>query len=168
MRFVHAMIIAFVLLQFLSSYLMDAVDAKASFTAWYHMWAGTTLCFLTVLQCLLSLKTRGPRHFYPYLWGDVEQLKKDVRETLRFKLVPPRPKGLGAVVQGLGLGALALTAFSGLLWFCLWQTGAAGEADARSIHDAVSILIILYFLGHGGMASLHFILWEETSKHVDG
>lgn len=166
-RLVHALTASFVLLQFLSSYPMAIGADKASFGGWYHMWGGITLCFLAVLQTAFSLKTRGLRHFFPYLWGDVEHLKLDIRQTLHFKLVPPRPGGLGAVVQGLGLGALLLTAFSGLLWFWLWQGGSPGEPAARSFHDAVSWLIILYFIGHGGMALLHFYSWEEKVPQKD-
>lgn len=166
-RLVHALTASLILLQFASSALMSIGLERASFNGWYHMWGGASLCILAVLQTVLSLKTHGVRHFYPYLWGDVEQLKADIRQSLRFKLVPPRPKGLGAVVQGLGLGALALTAFTGLVWFWLWQTGSASEQSARALHDGVSILIILYFIGHGGMAALHFISWEEKVKQND-
>ena len=167
LRAVHALVVLFCLLQFTSSWWMSVEQNRATFSAWYHMWGGTTLCVLALLQTAASLARHGLRHFYPYLWGDTEQLVKDVRQTLRFKLVGPRPKGLGAAVQGLGLGALLLTAFSGLFWFWLWQNGSAGADDARAFHDAVSLLMILYFLGHGGMALLHFVVWEEHSKQPD-
>ena len=163
LRVLHALIISFVLLQFFSSWLM----VPGSFTAWIHMWSGATLCLLAVVQTTYSIRLRGLRHFFPYLWGDVDILKHDIRESLHFKMVPPRPKGLGAVVQGLGLGALCLTAFTGLIWFWLWQTGSAGMEMASRIHDAASLLIILYFIGHGGMATLHFIAWQRHSKMAD-
>lgn len=166
-RLAHALTATFVLLQFISSYPMFIGADGASFGGWYHMWGGAALCVLAVLQSAVSLKTRGLRHFFPYLWGDVEQLKADVRQSLRFKLVPPRPKGLGAVVQGLGLGALLLTAFSGLVWFWLWQEGSGAELGVRAFHDGVSILMILYFLGHGSMALLHFFSWEEKVEQKD-
>lgn len=167
LRMLHALVACLVILQLISSAPMWVDATGASGSAWYHMWGGATLCLLALVQIIYSLTVHGPKHFYPYLWGDVEQLKKDIHQSLRFKLVGPRPKGLGAVVQGLGLGALALTAFSGLLWFWLWQSGSTDANAARRFHDAVSILIILYLIGHGSMALLHFIVWEGHAKQMD-
>lgn len=167
LRVVHALVIFFCLLQFMSSWWMQVSGASASFSAWYHMWGGTSLCCLAIIQVVISLTKRGVRHFYPYLWGDTEQLVKDIKQSLHFKLVGPRPKGLGAVVQGLGLGALLLTAFSGLYWFWLWQAASPKADTLRMVHDVASFLLILYFLGHGTMALLHFVVWEEHSKQED-
>lgn len=167
LRLLHALVAVFCILQFFSSIFMQVGDVKASASAWLHMWGGASLCLLGLLQIYVSLSKRGLRHFYPYLWGDNEQLMHDIRQSLQFKLVGPRPKGLGAVVQGLGLGALFITAFSGLLWFCLWQADAASAASVRQAHDALSWLILLYVLGHGSMALLHFVVWEEHSKQPD-
>lgn len=66
----------------------------ASFSAWHHIWGGATLCLLAILQTAISSSKHGLRYFYPYLWGDTEQLMKD----FKLKLVAPRPKGLGAAV----------------------------------------------------------------------
>ena len=167
LRALHASVAALVILQLISSAFMQPVSAGASASGWYHMWGGATLCLLAIVQTVYSLGARGPRYFFPYLWGDLEQLKKDVRQSLRFKMVAPRPKGLGAVIQGLGLGALALTAFSGLVWFWLWQSGSSYAGDARWLHVAVSILIILYLIGHGTMALIHFIVWEGHARQID-
>ena len=167
LRLVHAMVVGFIVMQLLSSVPMDIGERHASFWGWYHMWGGAGMCLLAIIQVIYSFRTRGLRHFYPYLWGDLEALKKDIQQSLRFKLVPPRSKGLGAVVQGLGLGAIVLTAFSGLYWFWLWQAGLPQEQGAREFHDAVSWLIILYFIGHGGMATLHLITWEGKVKQDD-
>lgn len=166
-RLVHALTVFFVVIQLLSSCIMSIGEGGASFGGWYHIWGGTTLCILAVLQTICSFRTRGLRHFYPYLWGDMENLKADIKRSLQFKLVPPRPGGLAAAVQGLGLGALLLTAFSGLVWFWLWQSGSAAAADARAVHNVVSILMVLYFFGHGGMALLHFFSWEEKVPQKD-
>ena len=167
LRALHASVAVLVILQLVSSAGMRVGIQDASGGGWYHMWGGATLCLLAVAQTAYSLGTHGLRYFFPYLWGDLEQLSKDVRQSLRFKMVPPRPKGLGAVVQGLGLGALLLTALSGLFWFWLWQTGSSAAGDARWFHDAVSILIILYLIGHGSMALLHFIVWQRHARQTD-
>ena len=108
-----------------------------------------------------SLTKRGFHYFFPYLWGDTEQLKKDVQASLRFKMVPPRPKGLATTVQGLGLGALLLVVLSGLIWFILWLNGSSFAGPALETHKNLSFLIELYLIGHGCMALLHFFVWQR-------
>lgn len=161
LRMTHALLIFFVLLQFLSSIFMVIGGTRASFTGWLHMWGGASAAALMLLLTGLSLKHRGLKYFYPYLWGDISQLWRDVRASLRFKLVPPSPGGLGAVLQGLGLVALWLTAVSGLLWFALWQADVTAAPALRTAHGWLAWLMVLYVIGHGGMELVHFIDWQR-------
>lgn len=160
-RLTHALIILFVLIQFASGPLMWVWAGGASWLGWLHMWSGASLVALTALLTVLSFRRYGIKYFFPYIWGDTAQLRHDLRETLRRKLVPPRPGGLGAAVQGLGLGALWLVAGSGLIWFALWQEGSEAAPFWRAAHDWLSLLVLLYFIGHGGMALLHFAEWQR-------
>ena len=114
-----------------------------------------------------SLTKRGFHYFFPYLWGDTEQLKKDIQASLRFKMVPPRPKGLATVVQGLGLGALLLVVLSGLIWFILWRNGSSFAGLALETHKNVTLLIELYLIGHGCMALLHFFVWQRNKARQE-
>ncbi|MCL1939428.1 MAG: cytochrome b/b6 domain-containing protein [Desulfovibrionaceae bacterium] len=160
LRLAHVLAVFFVLLQLVSGVVMEI----GSLASWYHMWAGANLCLLAVILPVYSLRARGPRHFYPYLWGDVATVKHDLRQAVHFKLPPPRPGGLGAVVQGVGLVFLALTAFSGLTWFVLWQTGSAHAETALTFHKTGGVLIFFYVVVHGGMATRHFIVWQRNSR----
>lgn len=167
MRIIHALVAVLVILQILSSYGMDFLSSSVMWSAfrpllfnWYHILAGLFLVLLSLILTAKALAHHGLRFFFPYLWGDVEQLRKDLLASLRFKMVPPRPKGLGAVVQGLGLGALLLATLSGLLWFALWTSGQ-GTVLALSVHKNIVILIELYLIGHGFMALFHFFLWRK-------
>ena len=114
-----------------------------------------------------SLTKRGFHYFFPYLWGDTEQLKKDIQASLRFKMVPPRPKGLATAVQGLGLGALLLVVLSGLIWFILWRNGSSFAGLALETHKNVTLLIELYLIGHGCMALLHFFVWQRNKARQE-
>lgn len=101
LRFLHAIIAVLVILQILSSFAMHMLSsgqlnpALSSWLAsWYHILSGLLVVILSLLLAADSLTKRGFHYFFPYLWGDTEQLKKDIQASLRFKVVPPRPKGL--------------------------------------------------------------------------
>ena len=85
LRMVHALVAIFIVLQIPSGFLTYVHGTSASVISWYHMWAGATLCLLCIAQIVLSFKTHGLRHFYPYLWGDVDQIEKDLKLSLKFK-----------------------------------------------------------------------------------
>lgn len=171
LRFLHAIIAVLVILQILSSFAMHMLSsgqinpALSSWLAsWYHILSGLLVVILSLLLAADSLTKRGFHYFFPYLWGDTEQLKKDIQASLRFKMVPPRPKGLATAVQGLGLGALLLVVLSGLIWFILWRNGSSFAGLALETHKNVTLLIELYLIGHGCMALLHFFVCSATRR----
>lgn len=161
LRVLHALVVLFVILQLCSSTLMRVTPDGASWTTWYHMLEGMSLCVLGVILAAYSLGKHGLKYFFPYLWGDVEQIRKDLISSLHGQLVAPRPGGLATSVQGLGLGALLLTAFSGLTWFWLWRDGSPAAHGWRVAHEWIAWLLIVYLIGHGGMALLHFFVWQR-------
>lgn len=172
LRFLHAFIVLLVILQICSSAGMHiALEPEYSpmpltfVFDWYHILAGLgTLC-AALCMAGYSFSQRGLHRYFPYLWGDTGQITNDLRMSLRGELPAPRPGGLATAVQGLGFGALLLTALSGAAWFALWTYGAsAGSAEiALNIHRTVVTLLLFYFFGHGGMALLHFILWQRKT-----
>ena len=154
LRVLHAIIAALVILQILSSFAMHMLPsgqinpAISSWLAtWYHILAGLATVIAGLLLTAYSLTKRG----------------KDIRASLHFKMVPPRPKGLATAVQGLGIGALLLAVLSGLLWYLLWINGSPFAEPARKAHENLTLLIELYLFGHGGMALLHFFVWQRKS-----
>ena len=174
LRFLHAIIAVLVILQILSSFAMHMLSsgqinpALSSWLAsWYHILSGLLVVILRLLLAADSLTKRGFHYFFPYLWGDTEQLKKDIQASLRFKMVPPRPKGLATAVQGLGLGALLLVVLSGLIWFILWRNGSSFAGLALETHKNVTLLIELYLIGHGCMALLHFFVWQRNKARQE-
>ena len=122
-------------------------------------WADSLLGRLSLV--VWSLKTRGLRHYFPYLWGDMDQLKKDLAQLRGGKrIIAPRAKGLATVVQGLGLGALSRTCSpaSG----CMWPGPTAIPPGAAAVHGIFVWLLLGYVLGHGGMALAHFFFWKKV------
>lgn len=172
LRRLHALVVLLVILQFCSSAGMH-IGLATSFSAapltfmidWYHMLAGLgTLC-VALFMTIYSFSQRGVQRYFPYIWGNTELIVQDLRMSLRGELPAPRAGGLATTVQGLGFGALLLTAVSGAAWFALWRLGASAASTeiALSIHKTVVTLLALYFAGHGGMALLHFIIWQRKT-----
>ncbi|MBB5143457.1 cytochrome b/b6 domain-containing protein [Desulfovibrio intestinalis] len=162
LRCIHASVIVLVLLQFLLSTVMVVMPYGPSPLAWIHIIIGMFLCVLGISLVVLSIKKRGLRNFFPYLWGDTDQLVKDLRTAAQFKIVGPRPKGLPACVQGLGMCALLLAIFSGLWWFDDWSNDRS-LLTVFSVHKFFVWSVALYVLGHGGMALAHFALWQRKA-----
>lgn len=163
LRGLHALVTLLVFAQFCTGAFMGVWSDGASWSGWLHMLTGMGLCVLGLILACYSLGRHGLRYFFPYLWGDTAQLRKDLGASLHGHLVGPRAKGLAACVQGLGLGALLLTAFSGLAWFWLWRGGSPWAGEMRIAHEWMALLIILYCIGHGGMALIHFVLWQRSA-----
>ena len=134
--------------------------------SWYHILSGLLVVILSLLLAADSLTKRGFHYFFPYLWGDTEQLKKDIQASLRFKMVPPRPKGLATAVQGLGLGALLLVVLSGLISVSYTHL-TLPTILALETHKNVTLLIELYLIGHGCMALLHFFVWQRNKARQE-
>ena len=160
LRSVHVAVIVFVLLQFLTSMSMEVTLEGPSPLAWIHIIIGMALCLLVLALATLSIKKRGLRNFFPYLWGDMTQIVKDVRIAAQFKLIAPRPKGVPASIQGLGMCALLMTVFTGLWWFDDWSNDRLG-LTALSMHKFFAMAMIAYLAGHGGMALAHFAMWQK-------
>ena len=170
-RVLHVLILVLVITQIIISNWMvgtqsatiPSISGEYIFT-WMHILIGFSLFFLSFALIWTCLKERGLKHFYPYLWGDVKQIKNDINQLIEFKLPDSTPAGLAATVQGLGLGALSIVIISGLTWFFLWILGASFAYDARSIHKSLTILIEIYIYGHGGLGLIHFIIWYKKAK----
>lgn len=174
-RRVHAAVMVLVILQICSSagmsmsgLLGDSIAPVAGVFDWYHILEGLGTALLAVYMTILCFSQRGLRRFYPYLWGDTARIKKDLLDSLRGIIPAPQAGGLATAVQGLGFGALLLTVLSGTLWFVLWTSGASAGSTAFALqaHKSIVTLLVLYLFGHGGMALLHFVLWQRKTKQA--
>ena len=89
-----------------------------------HICTGLTLLPIALIFTLLLIKEHGVRYFFPYIYGDLNQVKLDIKKLMNFKLPDPEAGGLSTIVEGLGLGALFLALLSGLTWFVSWKFNA--------------------------------------------
>ena len=163
MRALHAAIVLKVTLQIISSAFMSGHAKEGSLAFWANSWhftLGLLLLPLAFFFTAYAIKERGIKRYYGYLWGETEVLLADIRQALHLKMLAPRPGGLATLVQGLGFGALLLTVLSGSLWFVSWHWQLSHAHFLRELHQGCASLLIAYFLGHGGMAALHYIKWR--------
>lgn len=166
-RWLHLIVVLAVIAQILSSNGMHFDKATGAvpgapltwFSDWFHIVLGLGLIPITLAFIVAALRAHGLRHYYPYLWGDLAQAKADLAASLKLQLTEPRPGGLAAIVTGLGFGAIALALTTGALWFFLWREGSPSTHEAKEVHEAMATLVEVYFVGHGGMATLHFLAW---------
>ena len=160
LRVLHLLVATLVILQICSAITMQFVP-KGSLFGKYHMAGGLTLCVLGLLLFITTLRTHGVRYFYPYLWGDLKQIRYDFGQIRSGILPPPRPYGLRAALEGLGLCLLLVTAYLGGTWFVLWQSGYPNAYTVLLTHAAVAPFMIAYVLVHGALGVIHFINWQK-------
>jgi len=161
-RFLHYAVIFLVLTQIVLSNFMEVSHDGAVgnsvveyYSTWIHILTGLLLVFVVLFFIYIELKKHGFAYFFPYLYGDFEQIKLDFAQLKSFQLPEASPKGFAAVIQGLGLGALFLVVLSGFTWFITWRLESPFAGDVKEIHQLLTGLIEVYVIGHGGMGLVH-------------
>jgi cytochrome b561 len=168
-RYLHYSILFLVLLQIILSNFIEINDDGAIgqnaieyYSTWAHISVGLSLLLLAIVFTVVEFSKHGFSYFYPYLSGDLSQLKSDLSKLKSLEVPNASPKGLAAVIQGLGLGAILLVALSGTTWFVLRLYDLALANDVKEIHQLLTGLIEAYIIGHGGMGLMHiFIAFKE-------
>lgn len=171
-RYLHYSILLLVLLQIILSNFIKinndgviGLNAIEYYSTWAHISIGLLLVLLSIVFVVVELSKHGFSYFYPYLSGDLSQLKSDLSQLKSLKLPDASPKGLAATIQGLGLGAILLVVLSGTIWFVMWSYELAFANDVKEIHKSLTGLIEAYIIGHGGMGLMHiFIDFKKRKK----
>ncbi len=161
-RYCHFLIIFLVIAQILISEFIHVDKAGkleqqgiTYFATWTHIGIGLFMVAIASIFTIIELRKHGFAYFFPYLFGDFEQIKSDIRALTHFNLPEATAKGLAATVQGLGIGALLLVVFSGLAWFILWQSGSPFAHEIAELHELLTGLIEAYIIAHGALGILH-------------
>ncbi len=161
-RLFHIAVLLLVFTQIILSNFIDfndngtiSLNVIEFYGTWAHIVTGLILVPLAVIFILIEFKKYGFKHFYPYLSGDNQQLKADFSQLKRRQLPEPENKGIAAIVQGLGLGAIVLVLLSGSIWFYAWTYGASWAENMQEIHGLLTGLVITYFCAHGLMGLWH-------------
>ncbi len=129
---------------------------------WAHVLPGLLLAVIATIFVIKEFYIHGLKYFFPYMWGDLSQLKTDLQTLADRKLPAVAPCGLPAIVQGLGLWALAMTLLSGLMWLFFVLNGSGPAHTAIELHGFLTGVVIAYLVGHGGMGVLHIFLWFRS------
>ncbi|CUS41336.1 hypothetical protein MGWOODY_Tha854 [hydrothermal vent metagenome] len=83
---------------------------------------------------------------------------------MKFKLPEASDYGIAGSIQGLGLGALFLVLFTGLLWFITWNANLSWSHDIEDVHKLLTGLVQAYMIGHGVMGVLHIFVYSKSLK----
>ena len=171
-RVLHITILCLVLSQIIVSNFIGFTDnGEVSrkpieyYGTWIHIGTGLSLFPIALVFIYIELKRHGLKYFFPYLYGNFSQLKKDLQQLKQFQLPEPSACGIAAIVQGLGLGALTLVILSGVTWFLSWIYMAPWADSIKAFHKLLTGLIEAYVLGHGGMGLLHLFFQLKNQKN---
>ncbi len=170
-RYLHITILILVLSQIIVSNFIEFEDSGAIsthslsfFGTWLHIITGLFIFPLALIFLVVELKLHGIKYFFPYLYGDVSQIKNDIQQLKKLQLPEPNAYGMAAAVQGLGLGALLLVLLSGLSWFLSWYMDLSWSDNVKEAHEFLTGLIVAYVVGHGAMGIMHIFLHSKLQK----
>ena len=158
----HFIVIFWVLWQLISSSLMhvdgDTLWPQIELLAKIHAFSGVGLMVIALVFFIKVVTRRKLTDLYPWLYRNFSVIKADLYCLARLQLPEPKPAGLAATVEGLGLLALLLAVCSGFIWLLVaYFYGSA--ALLLDVHKTSVGAIEAYFYAHGGLAILHFIVW---------
>ena len=168
----HYTVLLLVIFQILGSEFLDVHDGVISskviefLGTWLHIIVGLLLFVVALIFIIVELSKHGFSYFFPYLFKDTSQLKSDINQIKKMKIPELAPKGLAAIVQGLGLGALFIVVASGTLWFVVWIDNPLGAHALKEIHETLTILIEAFVVGHGSMGLLHLFMVYRKQKPI--
>ncbi len=137
---------------------------RTPFVDSWHMELGFFLVPFVLIFVGVSLQRRGVQYFFPYIFGNIEQLRKDWHMLLKGGIPAPRPGGLPGVIQGFGHICFFLSTMLGLIWYLLWEKHTLLSVDFLDYHRYFAYALMVYVLGHGWMALRHFVLWKKSQK----
>ena len=170
-RILHYLIIFLVLSQIVVSNFMDIGDDGVIgetviefYAAWLHIITGLMLVLIAAVFIMVELRKHGLLYFFPYLTADFSQLKLDINQLKKMQLPAPEPKGLAAIVQGLGMCAILSVVLSGFGWFVLWLLNSSLAVNVQEIHALLTGLVEAYIIAHGSIGLIHIYITSLLSR----
>lgn len=170
-RILHIAIIVLISSQLIVSNFMafsDTGDISANtiefYGTWLHIITGLFLIPVAITFLFVELRRHSLKYFFPYLYGEFTQLDIDIKYLLKLKLPEASDYGIAGSIQGLGLGALFLVLFTGLLWFITWNANLSWSDDIEDLHKLLTGLVQAYMIGHGVMGILHIFVYSKSLK----
>lgn len=192
-RYVHAYVALAATAQFiLAPFIAFLPDNSVShigyhfIATWLHMLNGLVLLCVGIAFSYNVVKRKGVEWLFPYIFGQFSVMKKDAHQLMQLRLIykdrdteketrmfrvleqlqlpKPHPRGLAAVVQGLGIVLLLLLTILGFFFFVCWIQNLSVAWDIITAHRFVAILFFFFYLGHGGMGLLHMFNQDAQKR----
>ncbi|WP_419833005.1 hypothetical protein [Endozoicomonas atrinae] len=162
-KWFHALVMSWVIWQLATSLGMhihgNTLSPQFTTIDKLHIYGGAALFLPAVIFFVIAIHRRQVADLYPWLKGNLSQLKEDVETLVSLKLPEASPGGLAATIEGLGLLALLLAVITGLLWFITITFISPTAPTLLEIHKTSVGAIEWYFYGHGSFALLHLLSW---------
>ncbi|KKD60246.1 hypothetical protein RN22_11840 [Grimontia sp. AD028] len=162
-KWLHFTTISWVIFQLLTSAGMhvskDATVYHLTLIDHIHMYGGIGLLLFSMVFFVTVVNRRPITDMYPWLFGNFTVIKADLLILRTGRLPEPKPAGLAAMVEGLGLLALMLATVTGTLWAIAMLMENPLSPDFLAIHKTAVGAIEAYIWGHGLFALLHLIIW---------
>ncbi len=163
LRYIHASLAVLIVFQIINSNFVHVSalglikgGESGQLGLWMHGIFGVIASILTIVFCLILLRTKSVRDFYPYLWGDFQQIKADGRQLFDRIWPESNPKGMANVVQGFGLLALIVCEVTAMIWLILWYLHWPFANEFRELHQFCTGWVEVYLIVHGTLALLRF------------
>ncbi|WP_325894384.1 hypothetical protein [Grimontia sp. NTOU-MAR1] len=169
-KWLHFTTLSWVLFQLLTSAGMHVINESTVYHLTLidhvHMYGGVGLLLFSMVFFVTVINRRPITDLYPWLFGNIKRIKADIRIMKSGRLPSPKPGGLAAAVEGLGLLALILAAVTGAIWAIAMLNENPLSPDFLAIHKISVTAIEAYVWGHGLFALFHLILWWRRGKRA--
>lgn len=131
------------------------IPSEPGFWNWNHLAVGLLLLPIALVYFFANLTQGRWRDHFPWWVGNFSSLGRDLAGLLRGRLPAAGGDGLFAVIQGLLLLALLVTALTGLGWFLV--EGSRAALAWRDWHALSANLFGVLLLVHVLAASAHLL-----------
>lgn len=140
-----------------SGQLMIGRQLRQNASVWdlSHIYLGIITTVLALSFFIACVYQGRWRQFYPWLRGDLAQLKLDIKGFVRGKIPVAGGKGLFSLVEGLTVLMLLSVCITGVGWII-----TQGSSDAlfwRSYHSYFAYGLIIFICVHIIFALLHLL-----------
>ncbi len=135
--------------------LRRGIPSSAGFLDYAHVTLGLIMVPLALAYAATNVLGGRWRDYFPWLAGDLSEVKRDVAGVFRAKLPQPGGAGLFSLIEGIVLLLLLATAISGLGWFLL--EGSRAAMAWRDWHIVAADALVAGLVVHAIAASLHLV-----------
>lgn len=148
LHFAAAVVVAWLIVTSPWVALLHRIPSGAGWLALAHVAVGFVGLGVAAAYSIACVRAGGWRLYFPWVAGTLAPVRRDLSGLLRGQLPTAEGGGLFAMIEGLLLIALALTALTGAAWFLAQGTEAALDWRAGHIVAARALtgLLVLHVL----------------------